>query len=167
MNFDGKSMTMKAIYGIIKHVVTAGSSMLLAKGYIYNVYPMKNSMAVRISMGNAAPEQSIVTQGKGTINESLHTDDHEVALSSRRGTSTTPSPTYHSDSQKIIAIPNSESTSESVAVLYGDSDKDVEDQRTSVDLLVKHYPTLLTAVDGNISDCPICSNALSPSQQVI
>ena len=135
-------------------------SMLLTKAYIYNVYWMKNSMTVRIAVGNAIPEQANVTQGEGTINGSLNTDDQEDALSSSCGTS----PTLGSGSRNIATIPDSESISESITVLFADSDKDVEDQKISVDLLVKHYSTLLATVGGNRTDCPLCSDTLSPSQ---
>ena len=100
--------------------------MLLAKGYIYTANQMKNSMAVHIAVGDVISGQATVTQGEGAINGSLDTcssvkssqklssivqeeetkssDDQENVLSSSRETS----PNLSSSSQKIAALPDSE-----------------------------------------------------------
>jgi hypothetical protein len=49
MYLHGDKMETRTNYGILKHVVPAGSSMLLAKGYVYKVYRIKKTASQCVS----------------------------------------------------------------------------------------------------------------------
>ena len=102
----------------------------------------------------------MIDQGKKTMKVSVNTNNQDSASSSSQGLLPIASPASHRDSQKIAARQIPGSTPDSVAKLFEDSDNDVTDQRTSVNLFAKHYPTL-SVVHGNKKEYPLCSNPLS------